>query len=364
MSKPPVRILQILMDIGRGGGVANVVLNWHRNIDRALVQFDYLYCLDSGENFSDEIKSLGGNLYKMPYHGIFRPVTFIKAVNDFFKNHKYNTIHSHVTQLNFFYFPIAKARGVKNIILHSHGTKWSDKILNGARNYLMLSAARPFVTHKLACSDASGKVWHGKGYKVIFNGTELAKFAFNPEVRRRAREELGLKEQLVILHGGRFSAEKNHAFLIDVFNRVHKKNKDAVLLLAGKGPLEERIKLKVKKLGLGNSVRFLGLRRDMENIYQAADIFLLPSFHEGFPVTALEAQAAGLCCFLSDKVTREAGVFNTVFLPVADADLWAEEILRGKPADRKKGVETLEACGLGNGEIIKKITSFYSDLEC
>jgi len=363
MTKQPIKILQILDCISIGSGIANVVLNWHRNIDKTQVQFDYLIFEEINPSFKEEINKLGGNVYTLPYPSFLKPWKFIYSVLRFFKERRYTAIHSHITHLNFFYFPIAKFYGVKNIILHAHGTKWSDKFLNGVRNRIMLRVVRILITHKFACGEAAGKVWYGKNYKVIPNGIDLTKFAFNPATRHQVREELGLKDSFVILHAGRFSTEKNHLFLLDVFNEVYKRNNKAVLLLAGKGPLEDKIRLKTNKLGLERVVKFLGMRNDIQNIYQAADVFLLPSLQEGFPLAALEAQAAGLGCILSDSVTKEAGIFNTFFLPLSHTCSWADEVSNIKLLPREKGCEALNACGFSSGAIIKQLMSFYSKLE-
>ena len=146
----------------------------------------------------------------------------------------------------------------------------------------------------------------------------------------KKRKELGIKEDTIVIgHIGRFVAQKNHTFLIDIFNQFHKKEKNSILLLAGQGPLQEEIKNKVRELGLDDSVRFLGQRNDANELYQVFDVFLLPSLYEGLPVVGVEAQASGLLCFLSDDMTKETKVLDsTVFMSLSNtAEEWTDEIL-------------------------------------
>ena len=165
---------------------------------------------------------------------------------------------------------------------------------------------------------------------IINNAIDLDKFKYSEKLRKEKRKELGIKDDtLVIGHIGRFVTQKNHTFLIDIFNELHKENKDSLLMLVGQGPLQYEIKEKVKSLGLENSVLFLGQRDDVNRLYQAMDVFCLPSLYEGLPVVGVEAQANGLLCILSDEMTKETKVLNsTVFLSLnKTASEWANSIL-------------------------------------
>ena len=179
MQVRPVRILQIVTSLNAGSGVLTVVLNWHRHIDRSRVQFDYLYVADAVVTNQAEIEQLGGHYYKLP-HPYKEPFKFLKESYKFFKTHPYRTIHSHITNLNFFFYPLAKWFGTKNIIQHAHGTKWSDRKINGWRNYIMLHTVWPLITHKLACSQLAGKFWYGENFTVINNSVDVEKFDYNP----------------------------------------------------------------------------------------------------------------------------------------------------------------------------------------
>lgn len=361
----PVRILQIIDSTDIRSGITNVILNWHRNIDRTKIQFDYLTFLPciSGIDCKEEIKKLGGKIFYLNYRGIFHSFEFIKKIYNFFKQHRYHIIHSHITHLNLFFYPLAKMFGTKNIIQHSHGTKWSDKKINGWRNYLMLHAVWPLITHKLACSELAGKIYYKNNFTVIYNGIDTEKFAYNPEIREIKRKELGVEKNFVIGHVGRFSREKNHIFLIDIFEQVIKKNKTARLVLVGDGPLKENIKNYVAKKKLQDEVIFLGIRKDMSELYQAFDCFVFPSLHEGMPVTALEAQASGLPCLFSNTITKEVLLLpqSKMLALSTSVEIWANTLLLTKCENRLYGQTTLKRAGFDSRDTTKKIQQIYEE---
>ena len=360
-TQQPIRILQIVYSLNRGGGVINVVLNWHRNIDRNKVQFDYLYVLKNTDTFEQEIKDLGGQIFYLNYRGIRHCFSFLKNAYKFFKEHKYKTIHSHITNLNLFFYPLAKIFGVKNIIQHAHGTKWSDKKLNGWRNYLMLHAVWPLITKKLACSDLAGKFWYGKNYTVVNNGIDINKFTYRPEIRIAKRKELNLENNFVIGHIGRFSNEKNHKFLIDIFENLAKIELSALLVLVGVGPLEQEIKNYVKEKKLQNKVLFLGVRNDVEALYQIFDALCLPSLHEGLPVTGVEAQATGLPCLFSNTITKEVLLLPESKMLGLDvsASVWAKTLLDMKNENRLNGQIALKKAGFDIKDTTQQMQRIY-----
>lgn len=355
-----IRILQIVPSLNIGSGITKVVLSWHKNIDRTKVQFDYLYFIETDINCKNEIDIIGGKYYKLPYPSFLRPLMFIKAVKNFFKSHKYNTIHSHVLHLSFFFYPIAKFYKVKNIIQHSHATKWSDKFLNGLRNRFLFFFARPFITKKLACSNSAGKFLFKKDYIVINNGIDTEKFKFNMEKRKEIRKELNIGSKFVIGHVGRFSHEKNHSFMIDIFNEIYKQDKSSVLLLVGDGLLKKEIEQKVKKLNLIESVIFAGNRSNVNDYYQAMDVFVLPSFQEAFPIVAIEAQTSGLPCIFSDKMTSKVVLCNSKQLNLnLSTKQWTEEIVKYKSFVRKDNSNIVKNKGFDIKNIVKQLKQIY-----
>lgn len=170
-----------------------------------------------------------------------------------------------------------------------------------------------YATDYMACTEHAGR-WlfgnktynDGKVY-LLNNAIDLNKFKYDEKLRMKKRKEFNIDDNtLVIGHIGRFVAQKNHTFLIDIFNEIHKNEENSILLLAGQGPLIEEIENKVESLGLNDSVKFLGQRNDVNELYQAFDIFLLPSLYEGLGMVLIEAQAASCPCVCSTEVPQIA----------------------------------------------------------
>lgn len=329
----PIRIPQI-MGKWLGGGVEAVVMNYYRHIDREKIQFDFICDSDSTKIPYEEIEKLGGRVILVPpYQKLFK---YQKELKRIFKENNYKIIHSHINTLSVFPLFAAFRSKIKVRIAHSHSTtnnkEWKKNILK-----LVL---RPFnklvATDYMCCSELAGRWLFGnKEYNkgnvyLLNNAIDLNKFKFNEEKRKEKRKELELDDNtLVIGHIGRFVEQKNHMFLIDIFNEVYKKNKKSCLILCGTGPLEENIKEKVKNLELENVVKFLGQRNDVNEIYNAMDVFILPSLYEGLPVVGVEAQATGLLCVFSDDMTKETKILDsTKFLSLKqDEKEWAKKII-------------------------------------
>lgn len=318
-----------------GGGVESVVMNYYRNIDRDHIQFDFICDSDSTDIPYEEIKKLGGKVILIPpYQKIF---SYHKKLKKVLKKENYKIVHSHINTLSVFPLFAAKSAGVPIRIAHSHSTtnkkEWKKNLLK--------QTLRPFskiyATDYFCCSELSGRWLFGnKEYNndnvfLLNNAINLEKFKYNEKVRMKKRKELNIdKNTIVIGHIGRFVQQKNHNFLIDIFNEIHKQNKKTILLLIGKGPIEDEIKEKVKLLNLENSVKFLGQRDDVNELYQAFDIFLLPSLYEGLPVVGIESQASGLLCVLSSSMTKETKILDTtIFVALEESpNIWAEKILK------------------------------------
>lgn len=229
----------------------------------------------------------------------------------------------------------------------------------------MKQALRPFskkyATDYFACSELAGRWLFGdKTFEqgkvtIINNAIDLDKFKYDEKIRKDKRKELGIKDDtLVIGHVGRFVAQKNHTFLIDIFNELHKKEKNSILLLIGQGPLMDEIKQKVDLHGISDSVKFLGQRDDVNELYQVFDVFLLPSLYEGLPVVGVEAQATGLLCELSSDMTKETKVLNTTRFISLDisAEEWSSIILNNY--SKFKRHDTKEEITKNNFNIMKE----------
>ncbi|MCQ2584332.1 MAG: glycosyltransferase family 1 protein [Treponema sp.] len=364
--KEPLRIAQI-MGKWLGGGVESVVMNYYRNIDRTSVQFDFICDSDSTDIPYEEIKNLGGRVFVVPPYQKILP--YRNALIKLFRENGYTVVHSHLNTLSVFPLSAAKKAGVKIRIAHSHSTTSRKEFKRNIAKHILRPWTNIFATHYFCCSEKAGRWQFGnKAYNkgnvfLLNNAIDLEKFRFNKDSSVLKRKELGISESTFVMgHMGRFMAQKNHEFLINVFNEVNKKNPDSILLLAGQGPLVEDIKEKVMSLGLQNKVKFLGQRKDASELYQAMDVFVLPSLYEGLPVVLVEAQGAGLKCFTSDKVSYESKISDDLnFIPLENSKLWAEEILKVKGMERKDNFTVCTQNGYNIKENASKLLLKYKD---
>lgn len=363
----PIRIAHV---VGKwlGGGVEAVIMNYYRHIDRTKIQFDFLCDEDSKNIPYEEIEKLGGRVILIPpYQKVLK---YQKVLIKLFKENNYKIVHSHINTLSVFPLRAAKKAGVKVRIAHSHSTtnkkEWKKDLLK----QLLRPFSKFYATNYICCSELAGR-WlfgdkaydEGKVY-LLNNAIDLDKFKYDESLRKKKRKELGIKNStLVIGHIGRFVAQKNHDFLIDIFNEIHKQNADSILLLAGQGPLVDNIKNKVKELKLEDNVKFLGQRRDANELYQAFDVFLLPSLYEGLPVVGVEAQAVGLLCYLSDDMTNETKVLDTTkFMSLKDsANEWASNILND--INKYKRIDTSKEMTANKFNIIKEANKLEKNYE-
>jgi glycosyltransferase involved in cell wall biosynthesis len=331
----PIRVLQVVTIMNRGG-LETMLMNYYRQMDRTKIQFDFMVHRDEEGHYDEEINNLGGKIYKMPpiKPGNYR--RYFRMLDSFFISHpEYRVVHSHINENSSFVLRAAKKAGVSCRIAHSHTSNLGIDYKFLFRLYARLILKQK-PNHYFACSsDAAHWLFGGekvaKGtVSIIENAIEINRFLFNKNIREKMRNSLGLNNKLVIGHVGRFNKSKNHDFIIEVFNSLHKKYPNSVLLLVGNGKEQDRIEKKVSSLALSSSVKFLGARDDISDLMNAMDIFLFPSFFEGFPVVMIEAQASGLHCIVSNTINKDTNITGRVqYLSLkSSADYWSNEILK------------------------------------
>lgn len=316
MNKEPIRI-GMIMGKWVGGGVEAVIMNYYRHIDRNKIQFDFICDEDSTCIPREEIESLGGKVIICPpYQKLNKYIKFLKRL---FKENNYKIVHSNINTLSVFPLYAAKKAGVPIRIAHSHST--SNKV--EWKKNIVKSILKPFSTKYANCFFActehaaryqfGNKMYDSGEVTIINNAIDLDKFKYNEKIRKEIRKELQIKDNVVVIgHIGRFIPQKNHTFLIDVFNEYHKKEPNSVLLLIGQGPLVNDIKNKVDSLKLNDSVKFLGQKSNINDMYQAMDAFILPSLYEGLGMVLIEAQVNGLPCYASTEVPMVAKVTDKI----------------------------------------------------
>lgn len=319
------------------GGVESFLINYYKNFDRERVQLDFISNTETTV-YEEEIRDIGGKIYRV-CSKLKNPIKFKRDMDNIFKMNigVYDAIWVNLCSLaNIDYLIYAKRYGIKIRIVHSHNSSNMSGVIKNLFHKINRMRIGNIATHYWACSNEAAK-WFYKNdilgnskFLVVNNAIEVNKFSYDNKIRDEYRTVFGLDGKFVLGAVGRFHFQKNHEFLIDVFNEVHKEYENAVLLLIGIGPLMEDIVSKVNRLNLQNSVMFLEERDDVNNLMQAMDVFLMPSKFEGLPVSAVEAQAAGLKCILSDKITKEIKISSLVeFIPIDQESIneWKKAIL-------------------------------------
>lgn len=362
----PIRILNLFTIMNRGGA-ETMVMNYYRNIDRTKVQFDFLVHRQERGAYDDEIEAMGGRIYRMcPIY----PQNFgkyKKMLKVFFDEHpEYKILHSHMSELGCYAFIEAQKRGIKVKICHAHNAPCGFDIKALMRDYFKLKI-RPFVSHMFVCGNASGIWLFGKenasSFIQVNNAIDSLKYKINPACSDEVKKELGIeKSKTVIGHIGRFNTQKNHEFLIDIFSQVHRLNPDSVLVLVGNGTLENKIKDKVKNLGLESDVLFLGVRDDVNRIIQCFDVFLFPSLFEGLGIVLIEAQAAGVPCLTSEKVVaKEACITDLLeYYPLNESSLnWAKKTLELSACQKRDTTQDVIDSGFDIKSNAQWLQDFY-----
>ena len=316
------------------GGIENYIANYFlcEEFSRD-TKIDFV-TYDGSLAYEDRIIALGHSVKRVP-HLRKKPFAYIRAVKKLLKEGDYDCVYVNMlSAANVVPIRCAAKCGVKKIAVHAH----ANSTVKGALRRILHSVNKKFCKNKaavkLACSDAAGSWLFDDGeFTVVPNSIDVDRFSFSAESRNEIRESLGIENStFVVGHVGRFAEEKNHLFLLDIFNELLKKRENSRLLLVGGGPYETLIREKAAALGISEKIIFAGITDSSHRYYSAFDAFVFPSVFEGFGMSALEAQACGLPCFCSDTLSRNLDVTKTVeFLSLGkSAEIWADAVLKKK----------------------------------
>lgn len=357
----PVRIAQVLGNAAFGGVIV-WLMNFFRNIDRTKFLFDfYMY---APSPYDDEIRALGGRVFYWPrVTNVFSAYRILKKA---FRDNGYSTVHVHMTTLSFVALAAAKSAGVPRRICHSHSTANPHEGWKYAVKMLIRPLPKLFATDLAGCSELAIRWLYGAKCAdkavLVHNAVDLDRYRVSDGYAVEAKKRLGLSGRKVIGFAGRFERQKNLPWLIDVFAEVARRRDDAVLVLAGAGSEKQMLLRRAEEKGIADKIFFFGKVEDVNALYAAMDIFVLPSLFEGLPLVAIEAQAAGLFCLMSDNITREAAVTdNCAFLPLDDVNEWADSVLAVLEAARNyDGPEALSGGPYDIRLEAKKLEELYS----
>ena len=369
----PIRVLQSVGTMNHGG-IEHFIMNVYRKIDREKIQFDFSYRVDKDCVFDEEIQSLGGRIYRFQSPDK-HPLESKKYYRALFSSHpEIKVVHEHRTDMSGYLgcLKTAKEVGIAIRIIHSHNSKPAG-INSGVGDQLRLTwhcANRKLnnglATHKMACSDLAADWMFGSGSEalIVNNGIEAEAFKFDELSRRDVREGLCISpDAFVVGSVGRLAFQKNQEYLIRVL-KCMPIDRDPHLMIVGDGPLMGSLRRTAEIAGVANRVHFLGIREDVSRLYSAMDVLCMPSLYEGLPVSAVEAQAAGLPVVFSDNVSTFSAVTDQCeFLSLKEPfEFWARKLLRFTSGfeRRAEAFETVKRAGFDIEDTVNRLTSIYS----
>ncbi|OSY88151.1 hypothetical protein WH52_09040 [Tenacibaculum holothuriorum] len=362
------RILHVTGTMNRAGA-ETMLMNIYREIDRKKYQFDFVVFTSVKSDFEDEIKSLGGKIYVInEKNAIKRFLKLRKLLSD---HKEYQVVHCHTNFSNAFHLLSARLAKVKKRIAHSHNT--TDKSRNVFVSFFYHKIAKAFInglsTHYVSCGKEASKLlfYKNKSVLVIPNSVDVYKLADYGESSKNYINNLFnlTNEQLKIIQVGRLQPEKNHLFSIEIAKELRESNVDFRMFFLGVGLLESKLKEKVKEYGLEKIVSFLGIREDVPQFMGGADIMLLPSFYEGFPVVLVESQAVGVPSLISNMISSEVDLGSKTihFEEIKDSYIWSEkikEIVALPETDKKERIESIVEKGFDIKTNAKSLIEFYN----
>lgn len=360
-----MRILYVLSNEPTGG-VGTVVENYTLHFDDQVIVDFLIYTRQRDTEFQKKVHTENNRIWYLPELSARNLSLLEKKTDDFFREHagEYSVVHLHFAGIASLVMKPARKYEIPVRAVHSHNTKLSDSRIKNIRNLLMYRSGEKYITDRFACSIQAGNYLfgdHPEHLYYIHNAIDVERYAYNPEVRNSTREAYGISTQRVILSIGRLEKQKNLEFGLEVFKEIQKKLPDSVYLIAGVGPLENELKAKAEELGIQRKVQFLGFTQQVPQLLQAADLLLMPSFYEGLPLSAVEAQDAGLPCLVSDTVTQEVRLTDCLYYQSLydSAEQWAASALKYTNMPRTSREEEITCGGYNIKVEALKLEDYY-----
>lgn len=357
------RVIQYIGSLDRGGA-QSAIMNLYRRVDRKKWQFDFVTHDEHEGELEHEVSSLGARVFRIPklqdagYHA-FRD-NWIKLLS---AHPEWQILHSHMRSTASLVIPVAKTNGLATIV-SSHSTSNG----RGAKAFIKMLLQIPIrkeADFLIGCSREAGEWLFGRkacqsnSYLYLPNAIDIGVYRYDAGLRQKIRSELGLGNSLVFGHVGRLHESKNHVFLLRVFEGLLRKYPHAKLLLVGEGPLRNDIEEQIDALGIRYAVCMLGNRSDVPALLQAMDVFLFPSKWEGLPVSVVEALCAGLPCYVSDSITHDIDIHESIVrLSIDDPEKWVDAISN---ISRVDATEAIRDHGFDINDSVRALTAMYQN---
>ena len=359
---PMVKVLYVNGNIMKRGGIEAFMMNYFRLINKNRVKIDFLvHGYDKGV-YDDEIIAAGSHIYHVPTKSK-HPIKYQKELKRILISGRYDIIHSHLDAMSGWVLKIARECGIPVRIAHSHNT---DHLTNNKIKRMINEYSKKqipiYATDMFACSRMAGEWLFGTNSKfnIVKNAIDINKFQFNADMRNEIRKQLGFTNEIVIGHVGRFDYQKNQEFLVELLEKLIAKNPSYRLVFVGSGDDVETIKELANSKQVIKYCRFLGSRADVNRIYNAFDIFALPSRFEGLGIVAIEAQVNGLPCILSSEVPEETAICNNILrLDLRDMDAWEKAINSISVQRHIENLEAVKQAGYSIEREVRWLEEFY-----
>lgn len=328
-----LRILMVLGSLDYCNGITSYAMNYYNNLNKDDYKIDFAVHYNFDSEYKEKIETDGNKVFFMGDYSIKSLITLRKRIKKLYENNKYDIVHCHILNLAWFYLSIAKKCGITSRIIHSHATKNSDNFYKNIRNKFLKKFGLKYANQYFACSDLAGKYLFGKKkYEVILNAIDYKKFGYSEIFRKKLMAKYNIDSSIFVLgFVGRFTHQKNIPFLLDVFYKLRNKNFNFKAFIIGDGKEKQYIQNYISSHDLTDFVFLVESNPNIFEYYSLFDLFLLPSFFEGLPVTGVEAQVAGCGVICSDRITEELNFsFNCLFLPINNVNIWVEKIYETK----------------------------------
>lgn len=376
-SNEPIRVLVVNSGSKLFGGVSSFLYNVYTHLDRTRVQYDFLSPNQTTyEIHRAEIEAMGGRIYALGITGnlLSKKTKLYSRLKAFLKAHPYRIVHlnSGDFYFNLFAGKAARDAGVETVIVHSHSVgNPQDSPMKRRSIRLMKPALERQAKAFAACSPEAAEFMFthetvaAKRVDIVPNGIEVGKYGYDPRTREAIRRELKLEDKVVLGHVGRLAYPKNQAYLVELLAEYRKRRPNAVLMLIGEGDHKESLQALARERGVSDAVIFTGARTDVERYYQAMDVFLFPSFYEGFGMVLVEAQIAGLSCLASACVPRSTDIIgNTAYIGIEKGDIpkWIDALELALDRPRQSHVDLALAAGFDINTVAERLCDKYVSL--
>lgn len=360
-----IKVLHVMAGAD-AGGISSVVLNYYKYINKEKIHFDVAITLDIIGLNGRRLMELGVKIYKIPLKS--KDITLYKAeLKKLLLENKYDAVHVHENETSYVALKLAKELGIPCRIAHAHTASPYTSVKGEIRRLSGCILNAKYATNIIGCGKLAGERIFGRSNMkskkafVLPNSIDTDVFCYDSKIREETRKELSVNNKYVVGMVGRIAPPKNNVYAIELFKQIKEKIENAVLVIAGNGPDEKDMLETIKEKGLEQDVIYLGRRDDVNRLYQAYDIYFLPSLFEGYPVAAVEAMAAGLPVMLSDTITRELEFGSAVnYISLNEKKEWAEVALRYvKDTERSKRADEVKRNGLDIHDTVDLLEKIY-----